>query len=160
MLEWQSIYFGVSTSQKVKLLIQEAQALLGKRVVDAAPTADDDLELYTLLEALNQPGSKVSFRVALPNLELLTDENTVENEYDVVAVILRGDKDVEVWVWGVTTEQNLTPKRNSDLAKIQKLKDLLGSRWEADVKVVTCYIHKYENEIRCEIDGRQERRTF
>lgn len=95
----------------------------------------------------------------MPNLKLSKEDGEVENEYDVVAVVLKGDKDVEVWVWGVTTEQNLQPKRNSDMAKIRKLLDLLGGRWEADVRVVTCYVHKDGNEICCEIDGRQERRA-
>jgi hypothetical protein len=63
-------------------------------------------------------------------------------------------------LWGGTTEQNLAPKRTADLAKIQKLKDLLGNRWAADVRVVTCYIHKDGNDICCEIDGVQERRPF
>jgi hypothetical protein len=77
-----------------------------------------------------------------------------------VSVVLKEDKHVEVWVWGVTTETNLSRKRTADLAKIQKLKDLLGGRWEADVRVATSYVHKDGNDICCEIDGRQERRTL
>jgi hypothetical protein len=65
---------------------------------------------------------------------------------------------VEVWVWGVTVEQDLTGKRTADVAKIQKLKDLLGQRLGGDVTVRTCYIHRDGNDICCEIDGRQERR--
>ena len=77
-----------------------------------------------------------------------------------MSVVLKEDKHVEVWVWGVTIEANLAPKRNADLVKIQKLKDLLGGRWEADVRVVTCYVHKDGNDICCEIDGAQQRRTI
>lgn len=158
LLDWQSVYFGPRRLQKVLALIDEAQGHLAKQVIATGPTTDADLELYTLLEALKHPHDVISFRVALPNLKLLKDDGTTENEYDVVSVVLKDDKDVQVWVWGVTTEQELTRKRNADLVKIQKLKDLLGNRWAADVKVVTSYVHKDGNDICCEIDGRQERR--
>jgi hypothetical protein len=95
----------------------------------------------------------VSFRIALPNLKLLKDDGKTEGEYDVVSIVLKNDKDVEVWVWGVTTEANLEQKRTEDLGKIQKLKDLLGMRWEADIKIVTSYVHIEGNEICREIDG-------
>jgi len=78
----------------------------------------------------------------------------------VVSVALKGDKDVEVWVWGVTTAADLGPKRTDDLGKIQKLKDLLGGRWETDVRVVTCYVHREGNNICLEIDGVQTRRAI
>jgi hypothetical protein len=157
---WQSIYFGPSPSKKVAAVLEEAQAQLAQRVIAAAPTAEPDLELYALLEAVKHPTDGVSFRIALPNLKLLKEDGNPENEYDVVSVVLKNDKDVEVWVWGVTTEQNLTKKRADDLAKIQKLKDLLGNRWGNDVRVFTCYVHKEGNDICCEIAGRQERRTI
>lgn len=157
---WQSIYFGPSPSRKVAAALDEAQARLAQRVIAAGPTAEGDLELYALLEAVKHPTDGVSFRIALPNLRLLKEDGNPENEYDVVSVVLKNDKDVEVWVWGVTTEENLTQKRADDLAKIQKLKDLLGSRWGNDVRIVTCYMHKDGNDICCEIDGKQERRTI
>lgn len=157
LLQWQSIYFGLQPSRRLAKLIDAAKIRLAQRVVAGAVTAETDLEIYTLLEALGHPGESVSFRIALPNLKLTTD-GKIENEYDVVSIVLKNDKEVEVWVWGVTTEQDLTPKRDSDMAKIQKLKDLLGNRWEADVRVVPCYVHRHGNQIRCEVDGRQERR--
>jgi hypothetical protein len=160
LLNWQSVYFGLRVPQKLLVLVNEAQGQLGRQVIGDARTAADDLELYTLLEALKHPSKAISFRVALPNVKLLKEDGTTENEYDVVSMVLKEDKDVEVWVWGVTTEQNLTLKRNADMAKIQRLKDLLGSRWAADVRVVTCYVHKHGNDICCEIDGRQERRPI
>lgn len=46
----------------------------------------------------------------------------------------RQGRGVEVWIWGVTTEANITKKRTDDTAKIQKLKDLLGNRWDTDVR--------------------------
>lgn len=156
---WQSIYFGLRPTQKVTAGVDEAQNQLAKQVIAAAQTAEADLELYALLEALKHPGGSVSFRIALPNLKLLKDDGEAENEYDVVAVALKGDKDVEVWVWGVTTEQNLGAKHTADLGKIQKLKDLLGGRWGADVRVVTCYVHRDGNDICLEIDGVQTRRA-
>ena len=160
LLRWQTVYFGALPTKKVTDLADEAQMQLARQVVAGAATAASDLELYALLEALNHPNQGVSFRVTLPNLKLLNEDDTVENEYDVVSVVLKEDKHVEVWVWGVTIEANLAPKRNADLVKIQKLKDLLGGRWEADVRVVTCYVHKDGNDICCEIDGAQQRRTI
>jgi hypothetical protein len=157
---WQSIYFGMSPTKKVTAAAEEAQKILAQRVVGAAAGSEADMETYALLEALKYPGDGVSFRIALPNLKLVKDDGTVENEYDVVSVALKGDKDVEVWVWGVTTEANLGPKRTADLSKIQRLKDLLGGRWEADVRVVTCYVHREGNDICLEIDGVQTRRTI
>ena len=134
-----------------------AQEHLSNQVCSGGKTAADDLELFTLLEALKHPDIGVSFRVALPNLKLLKEDKKFENEYDVVSIVLNRNE-VEVWIWGVTTETNLERKRIEDLAKIQKLKDLLYGRWEEDVRVVTCYVHKDENSICYEIDGRQGRR--
>jgi hypothetical protein len=158
LLDWQSMYFSQRPSQKVMALVEEAQSQLAKQVVEPAPSAETDLELYALLEALKHPSDTVSFRVVLPNLKLLKEDGATENEYDVVSVALKDDKDVEVWVWEVTTKQDLTSKRNEDMARIQRLKDLLGGRWETDVRVVTNYIHKDGTDICCEIDGRQSRR--
>jgi hypothetical protein len=157
---WQSIYFGLKPTKKVGAAVEEAQNILAQQVVASGAGAEAALELYTLLEALGHPTDCVSFRIALPNLKLLKDDDTAENEYDVVSVALKGDKDVEVWVWGVTTAADLGPKRTADLGKIQKLKDLLGGRWEADVRVVTCYVHRNGNNICLEIDGVQTRRTI
>ena len=160
LLWWQTVYFGPRPSKRIAVLVSKAQEELARQVVHGTSTAGADLELYTLIEALKRPGRGVSFRVALPNLKLLTNDGTTEQEYDVVSVVLKGDKDVEVWVWGVTTEANLDAKRTTDLGKIQRLKDLLGGRWETDVRVVTCYTHIDGNDICLEIDGRQERRSI
>jgi hypothetical protein len=119
-----------------------------------------DLENYTLLEALKHPSESISFRIALPNLKLVQEGGKTENEYDVVSVVLKKDKDVEVWIWGATTQSDIAKKRSDDLSKIQRLKDHLGNRWGDDVRVVTCYVHKDGNDICCEIDGRQERRSI
>jgi hypothetical protein len=156
---WQSIYFGLRPTKKVSAAVEEAQNILAQHAIAAGQTAEADLELYALLEALKHPRGSVSFRIALPNLKLMKEDGTIENEYDVVSVALKDDKDVEVWVWGVTTDRNLGAKRAADLGKIQKLKDLLGGRWEADVRVVTCYVHRDGNDICLEIDGVQTRRT-
>jgi len=160
LLRWQTEYFGLRSSKKVLDLLTKAQEVLAKRVIQDDGTVSADLELYTLLEALRHPGTGVSFRIALPNLRLIKGDGQPENEYDVVSVSLKEDKHVEVWVWGVTTEANLDAKRAADLGKIQRLKDLLGGRWEADVRVVTSYVHRDGNDVCCEIDGRQERRRI
>ncbi len=159
LLQWQSLHFGTQPAKTLAALLEVTQTALAKRLVAGGPTAEADLELYTLLEALKHPADSISFRIALPNLKLIKEDGRDENEYDVVSVILKEDKFVEAWVWGVTVEQNLTPKRTADMAKIQKLKDLLGQRWGSDVTVRTCYIHKEGNDICCEIAGCQTRRT-
>jgi len=158
LLGWQSLHFGLRSAKAFGALLELAQGALAKQVISNSTQAETDLEVYTLLEALRHPVQSVSFRIALPNLKLIKDDGRDENEYDVVSVVLKQDKHVEVWVWGVTVEQNLTPKRNADMAKIQKLKDLLGQRWAADVRVVTCYVHKDGDDICLEIDGCQSRR--
>ena len=159
LLRWQSEYFGLRPTRKVINLLDKAQEELAKRVIQGAENAAADLELYALLEALRHPDVRVSFRVALPNLKVMKNDGQDENEYDVVSVALKEDKHVEVWVWGVTTEANLETKRTADLGKIQRLRDLVGNRWEDDVRVVTCYIHKEGTTIVHDIDGRQSRRV-
>jgi hypothetical protein len=159
LLNWQSVYFNRKPAKSIRQLIEAAQGLLAKHVVAAAPDAPVELELYVLLEALKCPDSGVSFRLALPNLKLLKEDGGNENEYDAVSIVLKNAKDVEVWVWGVTTETNLNKKRLDDLGKIQKLKDLLGGRWISDVRVVTCYVHRDSQDICLEIDGVQTRRS-
>lgn len=160
ILEWQTIYFGQRPTKKIYALVDEAQTKLALSVVASSSTAEKDLEIYTLLEALKHPSESISFRIALPNLKLVKEDGKSENEYDVVSVVLKKDKDVEVWIWGATTQSDIAKKRNEDLSKIQKLKDLLGNRWGNDVRIATCYIHKDGNDICCEIDGTQERRQI
>jgi hypothetical protein len=157
LLRWQSLHFGLQSTKTFGKLVEAAQGVLATQVIVGAPSAEIDLELYALLEALKHPADSVSFRITLPNLKLMNDDGRPENEYDVVSVILKEDKHVEVWVWGVTVEQNLTAKRDSDMKKIQRLKDLLGQRWGGDVTVRTCYVHKDGNAICREIDGCQTR---
>lgn len=160
LLRWQSEYFGLRTPRKILGLLDAAQRQLAERVVDGRETAARDLEIYTLLESLRHPERGVSFRVALPNARLMMERGRPENEYDVLVVTLKDDKYVEVWVWGATTEANVNAKRTEDLGKIQSLKDLLGSRWESDVRVVTCYVHRRGGDIVLDIDGRQQRRAL
>ena len=148
------------TSIKIRRLVEETQKYLAQSVMNSISTDGTDLELYTLLESLKHPDQSVSFRIALPNLKLLKDDKNIENEYDVVSVILKEDKHVEVWIWGVTTQIDINRKRTQDHAKIQKLKDLLGNRWGGEIRAVENYIHKDGNIIRCEIDGRQPTRTI
>jgi hypothetical protein len=47
LLDWQSVYFELRDPQKVLVPVNEAQGQLGRRVIDAAPTAEADLEFYT-----------------------------------------------------------------------------------------------------------------
>jgi len=158
LLNWQSIYFGLRPTHMTMRLLEEAQKLLADRVVNSIAPAENDLELYTFIEALKHPAQSVSFRIVLPNLKILKEDRNIENEYDVVSLLLKEDKNVEVWIWGVTTENDIVKKRNADHAKIQKLKDLLGNRWGGEIRTVENYIHKDGNNICCEIDGQQEKR--
>jgi hypothetical protein len=160
LLRWQSLHFNQKTPRAFLDLLDAAQNALAARVVAGKATASADLEAYTLLEALKHPAKAVSFRIALPNLKLFKDDGQQENEYDVVSVILKEDKHVEVWVWGVTTEKDLSKKRNEDLAKIERLKDTLESRWGGDVRCVTCYVHRDGREICLDIAGKRERRPI
>jgi hypothetical protein len=160
LFEWQSTFFCRRTDTKIISLINEIQDKLAKNVILRVGESQKDLELYTFLEALKQPTDSTTFRIVLPNLKLKKDDGNDENEYDVVSIILKNNKDVEVWVWGVTIEQNIDEKRTSDILKIQKLKDLLGNRWGEDIRVVICYVHKDKNTIVCDIDGRQDRRNI
>lgn len=160
ILSWQSLYLGLRPAKTLITLISDTQRALAERAMAHKEDAATALEFYALLEALRSPSDAVSFRVSVPNLKLLRPDNNVENEYDVVSIVLKNDKDVEVWVWGVTIAEDLKPKRTEDMAKIHLLKDLLGRRWGTDVRVVTCYVHRYDKGICCEIDGVQDRRPF
>jgi len=158
ILEWQTIYFGQRPPKKIYALVNEAQKKLALSVLANSSSSQKDLEIYTLLEALKRPSESISFRIALPNLKLMKEDGKTENEYDAVSVVLKKDKDVEAWIWGATTQSDIAKKRNEDLSKIQKLKDLIGNRWGSDIRIATCYIHKDGNDICCDIDGVQERR--
>lgn len=160
LLLWQSMYFGLRPAKIVIDLLETTQQALAREVIKGTSTVETDLECYTLLEALKHPEKGISLRFALPNFEILKDDGSKENEYDVVSFILKEDKHVEVWIWGVTTAQDLTRKRKDDLAKIQRFKDLLGERWAEDVRTVTCYIHKDGTDICVEIAGVQSRRVI
>jgi len=160
LLSGQSLYFGLNPAKTLTTLLASAQSALAKLVAVPSQAADSALEVYTLLEALKHPAKSVSFRIALPNLTLLREDKKEENEYDVVSVVLKDDKQVEVWVWGVTTEQDIAKKRQTDLGKIEKLKDTLGTRWGDNVRSVTCYVHKDGNDICLDINGTKSRRSI
>lgn len=160
LLRWQSLYFGLNPAKTLTALLDSAQSALAKLVAVPGHAADSALEVYTLLEVLKHPADSVSFRIALPNLILLREDKNKENEYDVVSVVLKEDKHVEVWVWGVTTDQDIAKKREKDLGKIEKLKDTLGNRWGGDIRSVTCYVHKDGNDICLDINGTKSKRPI
>jgi hypothetical protein len=160
LLNWQSIYFGNKPSKKILDFVNHAQNLLAISVINNTPSAQKDLEIFALLESLKNPKSKISFRVSLPNLTLFNEEHITVNEYDVVTVLLKEEKNVEIWIWGVTTESNIERKRNEDHLKIEKLMNLLGNRWGNEVKLVENYLHKDGNDICYKIDGVIDRKTI
>jgi len=158
LLAWQDVYFSKRPVKAIVSVVKSVQASLLKHVLGDGSSKARDLELYTLLESLIQPYDRVQFRLSLPNFELINDNRQPENEYDVVTFVVRADKSVETWIWGVTTEENIATKRNSDMAKIQKMKDLLGNRWSGEIRTVQNYAHIENGEVCLEVDGRQEHR--
>jgi hypothetical protein len=157
LLTWQHRYFLKKPLQSCERFRREVQEAIKLRVLASEDGAEFDLELYTLLESVSKPEDQV-FRISLPGVVLKGDNKEKINEYDVVSFVLRDGKTAEVWVWGVTTEAGINKKRTDDTAKIQKLKDLLGNRWESDVRTVFNYVHVDGGKIALEVDGVQERR--
>lgn len=159
LLRWQSVYFGMNPPVSLITLLSATQKLLLGNVISSPSSAWKDLECYTLLEALKWPKEAVSFRIALPNLIVYKSDGSTENEYDVVSISLKEDKNVEAWIWGVTTKGGIDSKRTSDYQKIQNLKKLLSMRWGDEVRVVYNYVCKEGKQIICDIDGRQYTRV-
>jgi len=119
-----------------------------------------NLEYYTFLEALKYPSEKISFRLVLPNLILFKDDGNKENEYDVISIFLKSDKEVELWIWGVSSSQDISAKQREDHSKIQVFKNKMGGRWSGEIRVVTNYICCNNRELILDIDGRQEHRQL
>ena len=160
LLQWQSMYFDANPSKDITRFIDRTQTTLAQGLIGRVSDPGRALEHYVLLESLKYPRDSVSFRISLPNLEIIDDNGRTTNEYDVVTIVLRDNKDVEVWVWGVTVEQNINAKRREDILKIQKLDRLLHDRWGNDLKVVQNYVYKDGPEICCTIDGTETRRLI
>ncbi len=160
LLSWQGRYFGSSRSTRLTALVDDAQNALGRSVVSGAASAAKDLELYCLLEALRHPDARVLFRTALPGLVLFDESGNKINEYDVFSVSLDRSGNAQVTVWGVTTEDEIQKKRADDLGKIAKVKDLLGRRWESDIRVATCYVFRDGGKINLDVDGVLSTRAY
>ncbi len=160
LLSRQSVYFKGKVAVVIANLLRDAQRKLGARTARRQAGAAQDLETYTFLEALLSPATEVSFRIVLPNFTVMSDENKPENEYDVVSLMLRTHGAAEAWVWGVTCDSNVQKKQRDDLAKIQKLKNILGTRWGGEIRTVTNYVHLDRHAICVEVDGRQDKRAF
>jgi len=88
---------------------------------------------------------------------ILNDKKMPINEYDSISISLTENKNVQVWIWGVTTELGIKRKRDDDRQKIQKIKDHLFSRWEG-IKLIENYVYKDGNNICLEIDGHRFKR--
>jgi len=160
MLFWQDRHFVPKPPQAVEELVSETQNKLMERIRDNESTRASDLEIYAFLESLRKPADNVKFRLSVPNYVVIADRGNTTNEYDVVSIILKAYSTVEVWVWGVTTEDNIEAKRRDDLAKMNRLRDLLGNRWGGEIRTVSNYVHIEDNAICLDIDGRQERRRL
>ncbi|HUU29434.1 MAG TPA: hypothetical protein VM123_16650 [archaeon] len=158
MFQWQNRFFQIKPVTALQNLIRSAQEVLHQRVIEEAETKGIDMELYILLESLQQPSENVKFRVSLPNVIIFKEDGTTESEYDVVSVVLKHDNKVEVWIWGSTTEANYSKKRTEDKRKIQILKDKIGQRWSGEIRTPDCYAHVVQKQLQLEIDGRQESR--
>ncbi len=158
LLLGQPIYFS-HISKSVKNLITLMQNDLITLIKQNKNVASN-LEYYAFLEALKYPSEKISFRFVLPNLILFKDDGKMENEYDVISIFLKSDKEVELWIWGVSSSQDISIKQKEDYGKIQILRNKIGNRWGGEIKVVTNYIYCNNQELILDIDGRQERRQF
>jgi len=160
LIQWQSVYFGVRPSRQVIQLLKCAQEQLCKNIKNDSTTSSKDLEYYSYLESLIQPNKKISLRYSAIDLKILKDEKKTENEYDVVSILLVDDRDVEIWIWGVTTNKDINSKKRDDLNKIEILKNNIQSQWKGDVKIVVNYVYKKGSAIICDIDGRIESRSL
>lgn len=158
-LMWQDRFFSPYPKKTISDLIIRSQELLAEQILNNDPEKESKLELYTFLESLVNPPDDVRVRFTFPNIVILKEDRNPENEYDVVTILGKKGKSVEVWIWGVTTESDLSAKRSSDTQKIQQLRDLLGNRWGGEIRAIQNYIHIHNNQICLEIDGRQERRN-
>ena len=156
LFTWQHRLFPAKPIALIDAFRLETQLSLKERVVKPTEGREFDLELYTLLESLVQP-AKADFRISLPGVVLKDDHKQSANEYDVLSFVLQKNQ-AEVWIWGVTTEAKLEQKRKDDTAKIQKLRDLLGNRWDTDVRAVFNYVHIEKGQIVLDVNGVQERR--
>ncbi|MEN6343014.1 MAG: hypothetical protein ABFC89_10720 [Methanospirillum sp.] len=160
LLNYQGLFFSHRPKRQIIALLDCAQAFLAREVVNGGPQAARDLELYSLLEALKHPRNAISFRMALPNVKIIGEDQNIQNEYDILSVVLKNRRKVEVWLWGVTTEENIGRKRLDDRRKMGILRDTLGERWRGDIKTVENYIHTNGSDILCDIDGIQTRRRI
>lgn len=158
LLTWQQRYFISPLTKTVVASIHSIQESLKVEIFNGNGTDKGRLlELYAFLEALINPLDRVKVRFCLPNFVILRANGTPENEYDVISFILKTNMSVEILIWGVTTEIDISKKRRDDTTKIQRLKDLLGQRWEG-IRTVQNYVHLEAGQICLEIDGCHERR--
>lgn len=158
LLLWQPRYFS-DMSKKVENLMTVMQNDLIALIKQNKNVASN-LEYYAFLEALKCPSEKISFRFVLPNLILFKDNGNKENEYDIASIFLKSYKEVEIWIWGVSSNQDISIKQKEDHGKIQILKDKIGNRWGGEIRVVTNYICCNNRELILDIDGRQEHRQL
>jgi hypothetical protein len=159
LMFWQTRFFSGKPAKIIKDVILTVQQLLKARILNDDETKARDLEIYTLLESMINPAEGIKVRFFFPNFEVLKDDNNKENEYDVVSILQKANKSIEVWIWGATTGSNIGAKRRDDTEKIQRLKDLLGRRWSPEIRAIQNYVHIDRNAICLEVDGRQEQRN-
>jgi len=159
ILECQSLYFSFKIPNAMINLIDESQRILHGQIFHNRESASRDLEVFSFLESLKYPSEKVSFKISLPNLKIFNSYGKVENEYDVISLSLGDGKNVELWIWGVTTVKDIAKKREEDLKKINKLKNIIHARWKDEIRVVINYVAKDKNSIIYDIDGTQKEYT-
>lgn len=158
--QWQTDYFGTKKRSSLIKLLEEFQNELSDRIISNKGTLGIDMETYTFLEALKHP-EKAGFRLTLPNLEIMDEDDKPKNEYDAVSLVLLDDRDVEVWIWGATTVlKDLEKKRAEDFTKMDKLSDILCERWGDEVKIVKNYVCLQDGKIIRNIDGRRSEARY
>lgn len=158
LLLWQPRYFSNMSKSVENLMTVMQNDLIA--LIKQNKNVASNLEYYAFLEALKCPSKKISFRFVLPNLILFKDDGNKENEYDIASIFLKSYKEVEIWIWGVSSNQDISTKQKEDHGKIQILKDKIGNRWGGEIRVVTNYICCNNRELILDIDGRQEHRQL
>lgn len=158
IMQWQNRFFRKPPAKPIQNLLEATQKTLHQRIIADEESKGTDLELYILLESLLHPLESVRFRLSLLNTTLLSADGQKENEYDVISFVLKPDNKVEFWIWGATTDEKFNKKRADDMQKIQKLKDKIGQRWSGEIRTPHAYVHVEKDQIKLEIDNRQETR--
>jgi len=123
---------------------------------DGDHSASDLLEAFAFLDIIYRRSESRSYRWIVANLKCkAADGITDENEYDIAQVTLWEQGGIDVDVWGCTTDEDPSTKRDKDIAKQNALRRRVRARF-SDVKIYAdgYYWREGDNILR-EHRGRQ-----